>query len=289
MKILFILLVLIVSISSACCDSQEMYSLVLKPELLRDMGYNGYSEVFDLSNLQISSIAPYTFKHFKNAKTIDLSNNILEVISSKALDGLTQLRTLLLNNNKIAEIETNALNDLVSLEDLNLNNNQLTSIDADTFNPMQNIINLDLAYNHIRDMDWDKLRLSNMVYLNAKWNQIKQLSQCDLNATIFTSSCPNLTKITPFADLLSLETLDLSQNEISEINPYDFFFMRSLTFLNMSYNQLKRLNEDIFTQNGALINLQLDHNEIRHVEKHSLDPLVNLQILNLNNNKLVKF
>ncbi|GAB1289673.1 Toll-like receptor 1 [Apodemus speciosus] len=90
----------------------------------------------------------------------------------------------------------------------------------------------------------------------------------------------NLTRV-PKDLPLQTTTLDLSQNNISELQTSDILSLSKLRALIMSYNRLQYLNISVFKFNTELEYLDLSHNELRVISCH---PAVNLKHLDLSFN-----
>ncbi|XP_021066916.1 toll-like receptor 1 [Mus pahari] len=90
----------------------------------------------------------------------------------------------------------------------------------------------------------------------------------------------NLTRV-PKDLPLQTTTVDLSQNNISELQTYDILSLSKLRVLIMSYNRLQYLNISVFKFNTELEYLDLSHNELRVISCH---PTVSLKHLDLSFN-----
>ncbi|CAH7451232.1 Tlr1 [Phodopus roborovskii] len=80
---------------------------------------------------------------------------------------------------------------------------------------------------------------------------------------------------------LTTTTLDLSQNNISELQTSDVLSLSKLRVLMMSYNRLQYLDIGVFKFNTELEYLDLSHNELRVI---SCNPTVNFKHLDLSFN-----
>ncbi|CAO2639850.1 Toll-like receptor 1 [Lemmus lemmus] len=80
---------------------------------------------------------------------------------------------------------------------------------------------------------------------------------------------------------LTTTTLDLSQNNISELQTSDILSLSKLRALVMSYNRLQYLDIGVFKFNTDLEYLDLSHNELRVISCH---PTVNFKHLDLSFN-----
>ncbi|XP_038192004.1 toll-like receptor 1 [Arvicola amphibius] len=80
---------------------------------------------------------------------------------------------------------------------------------------------------------------------------------------------------------LTTTTLDLSQNNISELQTSDILLLSKLRALVMSYNRLQYLDIGVFEFNTELEYLDLSHNELRVISCH---PTINFKHLDLSFN-----
>lgn len=90
----------------------------------------------------------------------------------------------------------------------------------------------------------------------------------------------NLTRV-PKDLPMKTTTLDISQNNISELQTSDILSLYKLRVLIMSYNKLQFLDVNVFKFNSELEYLDLSHNELRVISCH---PTVNLKHLDLSFN-----
>jgi len=74
----------------------------------------------DLSNNEISSIAPDAFRNLKSLTSLVLYGNKITHLSSRLFDGLSSLQLLLINANKIECIKPDTFSGLASLNLLSL-------------------------------------------------------------------------------------------------------------------------------------------------------------------------
>lgn len=85
--------------------------------------------------------------------------------------------------------------------------------------------------------------------------------------------------------LYLLETLDLSRNQLREIEPGDLAQLPFLFTLHLSGNQLSALPASL-AQLTSLTDLQADHNQLRAIDADALRGLPHLESLNLSHNQL---
>ena len=89
-----------------------------------------------------------------------------------------------------------------------------------------------------------------------------------------------------FDSIISLRSLGLSRNEISELPDDVFDGLDSLTFLNLDLNQISVLPDDVFTGLHSLTQLLIANNQIAGLPEGVFDGLSQLYRLELNGNQL---
>ncbi|XP_074484256.1 slit homolog 1 protein-like, partial [Sebastes fasciatus] len=101
----------------------------------------------DLSNNQISEIAPDAFHGLRALNSLVLYGNKITELPSGVFDGLASLELLLLNANKIHCIRASVFKDLENLALLSLYDNKIQSLAKGTFSSLHAIQTLHLAQN----------------------------------------------------------------------------------------------------------------------------------------------
>ena len=112
-------------------------------------------------------------------------------------------------------------------------------------------------------------------------NRLQELSHIDVSFKKIIKIDSNV-----FQGLTKLETLNLRNNNLSEINGGLFKSLSSLKELYLSNNKLKKIESDAFKGLGKLETLALSENEIEAIASDAFENCKNLKALNLNNNKL---
>jgi Leucine-rich repeat (LRR) protein len=85
---------------------------------------------------------------------------------------------------------------------------------------------------------------------------------------------------------LPLQFVDLSSNELTDIDSHLFDNKSNLTDLILACNRMRIINKDLFRQLRSLRRLDLSFNDISIIENEALAGLDNLQILDLSHNRL---
>ncbi|CAG5043126.1 unnamed protein product [Parnassius apollo] len=89
----------------------------------------------------------------------------------------------------------------------------------------------------------------------------------------------------PFQYLSRLEILDLSHNQLSEIDElFTFEYSNKIKKLYLAYNKISEIPGYVFQELTSLIELDLSNNLIEDLNEEPFSNLTNLETLNLNNN-----
>ena len=239
---------------------------------------------------------------------VDLSNN--ELSDLRPLMGLSRLRSLNAAGNQLTD--TAALGTMTALTALDLSDNPLT--DFSGLEKLSNLQSLKLKNTGIVDMDLQYLEGLNMLrglaleenegLSNEAVSYLKSMiPSCTIihsdlvysaqigdktypsNLTELNLSGQNLTDLGEIDKLDSLETLNLSQNQLTSVFRLEYCPSRlTLRELNLSYNEI----EDISAL-GALSAVEvidLTSNNISSIQ--SLQRLKGLRVLKVGGNPLTK-
>uniref|UniRef100_A0AAY5K7X6 TIR domain-containing protein n=2 Tax=Esox lucius TaxID=8010 RepID=A0AAY5K7X6_ESOLU len=108
------------------------------------------------------------------------------------------------------------------------------------------------------------------------------------NVSILDLAINNVSKIgmMDFQGLSKLRIVNISWNQISEVNNGALGHLKALQELNLAHNRLTTLSEHLFQGLANLSLLRLDDNLITTIGSSSFQHLFNLKTVNLTNNKL---
>ena len=110
-----------------------------------------------------------------------------------------------------------------------------------------------------------------------------------LDAILAESSATECTSVTDLATLLDsgTDTLDLSGQTLTALQPGDFAGLTGLRNLDLDDNQLETLPDNIFAGLTSLVSLDLSNNRLASLPVDVFDDLGAVSGLRLNNNRLV--
>ncbi|CAH2085309.1 unnamed protein product [Euphydryas editha] len=255
-----------------------LWELELKHDRLtsvpsRALRYLQKLRLLDLTGNEITEITGDNWLGLENSlQTLILTDNSIATLPHDAFSGLLYLETLDLHGNHLSVIDSGVFRDGMSrLSKLLLGDNQLTLIPYEELSPLRQLRYLDLSKNLIKQVppahDLNGVKLS-LDYLKLDQNNIKILMPGSFkyfnilnttslngnpiftiredafrNAKIKTLSLRDcgVTELSPssFAGLEnSLQTLDLSENNLTMISKFMLSKLDSLRFLNLRENKV---------------------------------------------------
>ncbi|CAL4210849.1 unnamed protein product, partial [Meganyctiphanes norvegica] len=185
------------------------------------------------------------------------------LLPADSLAGLPELQTLIIRAHHedwpgaVLSISPQALADVAGLENLDLAHNELWSLPKDLLCRLTGLQSLNLTHN----------RLHHLPDLGLGGVEIGDFRR------MFT--CP-----------LPLINLDLSYNQLAEVQARAFSAARSIQYLSLKHNKLARLDDKAF---GGLFNLKvlnLANNQLVALPRSALKDLVQLTELHLPNNSI---
>lgn len=267
--------------------------VALPPELFSDT-----REVRELhlQNNSINVIAPGLFNDLTEMIILDLADNELtdEWINTATFAGLLRLVVLNLSNNNIAKLEATVFRDLYSLQILRLEENAIESIAENAFNSLNNLHTLILSFNKLKKIDSNTLNgLLGLNVLSLDNNVIEYIDPEALrNSSSLQDLHLNSNKLYDIPSVLNevpqLQTLDLGDNQITEIFNSSFASMEKLVGLRLTENNISNVSKGVFDKMSALRILNLSSNKIQRVETGSFDANTNLMAIRLDGNYITE-
>uniref|UniRef100_A0A8C6VP21 TIR domain-containing protein n=1 Tax=Naja naja TaxID=35670 RepID=A0A8C6VP21_NAJNA len=215
---------------------------------------------------------------------LNASHNLVEMLNSTTFSHLPALLELYLDHNNISHIEPNTFQSLEGLEVLDLSWNQLTAIDPALLANLKRLSVLHLDNNKIatvhpssfmfqlalRELILSTNKLSSFQEIAIGVKNLSQLTILDLSNNSISAPCvgPSLLSF-PF-----LRNLSLSRNVIHSLDLSNCSFP-SLQQLDLSINNMSELEAGPFQATPALTELSLDSNSLKVSE------LINISLPNL--------
>lgn len=240
-------------------------------------------ERLNLYNNKLTTFPP-ELNQLMNLTHLWFSNNQLTIIPADIVR-LINLRYLWLNDNQLAIFPTE-LNQLLNLITLDLNGNQLTDVSPEIA-LLTNLQTIRLGFNKLTDFP-------------LKITELTQLKRLDLNDNQLTIILPGI------AQLANLEWLELQNNQLSNVSPeiahltnLKRFYLDNNPDLPIPPEIVEQYNNpqvilaylralDLIEKAKDASSTKLDLKGIGlTVVPHEIAQLTNLQVLFLNDNKLI--
>ncbi len=294
---------------------------------LFDCSHVPYIQRIFLSFNQLKEIKDLTFTRLKSLEFLELNENLIETIHKRAFEDLTNLRILNLAGNKISILKDEAFQNLPRLQILDLSYNRLTSINLDAFEQLGTLssFRINLSHNNIQKLisqhedSSESLSPSSRetsphgsthTFNRPQSSPPEDHQDDEVESNEDDDHHPHRPILTALSSS-SIESIDLSHNNISYISPYFFSpisstlieldlsdnrlqnltlehlsGMRFIQFLKLSNNQLDTLEYNTFRESKYIQVINLDHNYLRDFPPDLFEGCVNLRVLSCSDNKI---
>uniref|UniRef100_A0A1I7W7L8 LRRCT domain-containing protein n=1 Tax=Heterorhabditis bacteriophora TaxID=37862 RepID=A0A1I7W7L8_HETBA len=192
---------------------------------------------------------------------------IISITFRVELHALPAVRQLSLAHNRISSIDASALLKSSLLQQLDLDDNLLQKIEG----LPETLIHVNLAYNHLTMVPKDITSLPRTVSLNLSHNGIQEISS-PISSTDLESLDLSFNKVEVFPTrfipnaLGNIVHLNLEDNRIADLKPFELANYTKLKSLNLASNSLRVLRDDVFAQLHELSSLDLRNNSLDTLE-----------------------
>lgn len=123
---------------------------------------------------------------------------------------------------------------------------------------------------------------------NVGLSDLVPLRNCQNLQTIFLSQNQlTLIRNDVFGDCRNLMTIHLQNNQIATIERWAFRGLSSIETIQLNNNQLAVINADLFTENPLLKDIGLSNNHLTTINSRQFTPTPYLETLRLANNEIV--
>lgn len=268
--------------------TKYLQKILLNNNQFKELSAELFAENSLLQYLDLQNNYLTTFDgHFPSSLLhLDLSNNFLTFLN---VSNLANLNILVLDSNKLTNIN-NCLLNLPGLSQLHLNHNHVGPFLSDkTFGHLKNLTMLEIDNNHIVRFDVGYiLELKSLIGLSLAKNNISfvDFRNVTMDITYLNLSANVIGNIRNLSSLKNLESLELSHNNIDQVN-YDILSglsnLRNLWLHNNSIGQLQR---GCFRDLRSLVELDLSNNELESISAGVLNGLYTLGNLDLSHNRM---
>lgn len=245
-------------------------------------------ETLDLGSNEISAIESYAFSGLPLV-SVNLQSNLIDSLLEYSLAGLENtLVELVLIGNRIDQFPIDALRHLPSLETLKLQSNRISSLPDDAITRFSALKSLDLQSNLIDELDSHSfIATPNLLSLSVANNRLTVLNETSVFEQLLDLENLDLShnelRVIHLKNVKSLRTLDLSSNNLEEIS---FHNLPNLKEVFISNNNITKLSNWTFINSTSLSVIFLQHNAIQTIDYNTFDALDQLLTLDLSYNQL---
>ena len=258
----------VTTLSSVLDQLTSLTSLKLDNNKIQDLNNasikcENMAELFVHDNLLES--VPDFVRQCPQLKMLDLANNKIKSVEDGSFAGMSSLYGLSLAGNQITKLTNQTFaNVSQGLNMLNLARNNLEAIERATFQDLKELRALRLDSNNIGDLNGLVSHLSSLNWLNVSSNNLEWFDYAFI---------PN-----------SLVWLDISFNKIADLGNFYSLQNFGLQTLESSHNLIAKLDQASFLE--SLIHVRLDNNLVEEIAPNALAGLNNLQMVDLQSNKI---
>ncbi|KAL1124150.1 hypothetical protein AAG570_001920 [Ranatra chinensis] len=241
--------------------SRNSISALLVADTMRPVSLH----TIDLSHNQINSVPKEFFEAVSQSiKRIYLGYNHINKLDESAFGVLESLQVLTLQHNSVVSLRKRAFVGLKTLQILDMSHNHIEQLHMEQFKCLSHLRVIDLSFNHIRSIPRDAFQNTKLERLDLSHNELVVMPSGSLGEVGFT-----------------LRVLDVSHNQIEQLDSSTFEETPLLTGLNLCHNKLTLVPDNVFTSVGGLLRLELCGNRLRANFKELFHYLQSLRELNL--------
>jgi len=248
---------------------KSLSALDLQSNAIREVdSYAFYGLPLVSLNLQsnlIHSLHEFSFGGLENTLVeLVLVDNRLDRFPLHAFTRLRRLETLKLQSNRISEIPDDGFTRFSLLKSLDLQSNRFDHLDGRSFITTPKLVSLSLANNKLTVLSDSSI-----------FEQLLDLETLDLSH--------NNLRVVDLNNLVSLRTVDLSNNHLHDIR---FHNLPNLKEVFVSNNNILRLTNQTFINSTSLSVIFFQHNAIQSIDYNTFHSLQHLLTLDLSSNQL---
>ncbi|KAJ8707261.1 hypothetical protein PYW08_011395 [Mythimna loreyi] len=275
---------------------------------------NSYAYTLQMAHNEFTDFSQIPIQNMSGIQVLNVSFNRIESIQKMAFPKLYELHTVDLSHNNISQIFNAVFQNLFSLRFLNLSYNSLESIKPATFGTIPTMLELDLSHNMLRDVSRGSLaKLVSARLIDLRFNQLEKLFQIPISLGELNVAYNNLTEIKPntwptmnallrlnlssnmlgdslasdsFSSLLTLQSLDLSNNGLTKPPWEALSTLSSLQYLYVQDNNMTELSRSAFGNLPTTFKIDLSRNQLTTIAQRTFNGIAQLLDLSLSGNKL---
>jgi Leucine-rich repeat (LRR) protein len=245
-------------------------------------------ETLVLKQVNLETMLQIDFEKFSKLKYLDLSFNFLIRLDLVSFESLNNLEYLDVSFNQIEYIDDKIFKIIDQIQFLNLENNKLKVI-AESFVNFLSLTSLKFSNNFLEVIpNFLKNRLgffyNRFKELYVRENQMKTIRRFSSIASFIKTldlSKNNVDEIEidAFFYLKSLRNLSLSHNKLTKLTRNNFDTLFNLNYLNLSFNLISSIENGTFINLNKLITLDFNYNSLKSIESNSFQGLIDLRDL----------
>lgn len=284
-----------------------------------DLSYGSFSELkpqvftfltelksLNVSHSQVQDIHVTAFIGLSKLLELNLSFNHLKRINNEILEPLSGLEMLDLSHNHIEVLDSELFIYNPKLKLLNCENNKLILVESGFLNPDTLLENLVLSHNYLQALELSNIK-SRYIELNFNNLTVLEIGNDTIRISAIKNSvevvsCLLGTKLTNLnlsfnylkelgciEKLTSLVSLDLSNNNLQDLEIDDFSHLSNLKNLSLKGNKIQNLSQGMFSHQNQLEFLDLSYNNFKNIPLSVLLAAVNLEKLFIDGNNMTNF
>lgn len=284
---------------------EQQITLRVSHSNLRDISHHDFKQLrmsitrLELNHDHLGVLDGDVFAGLGRTQYLSLADNEVPSIPRHILSHLSLLRTLDLSRNRISRIDSDDFKYNPTLQHLAMAGNAISEMTPGSLPPL--VKHLHVGRNHLNSLNHTLRDLNQLEWLFINSNELTsldgELPSSGHNLKMLYAVDNRLTHLpAEFRYLHRLETLFLQHNKIRNLDG-TLQKARRLKFLELSYNELQELNENDFIEAEMLEDLELGHNSLKSLGgadgdgngSSALYPLRSLKCLNLTHNELREF
>ncbi|XP_055589039.1 toll-like receptor 13, partial [Uranotaenia lowii] len=246
--------------------------------------------VLNVSFNNIVEIPKNTFPKLYELHTIDMSNNNISFIYNAVFQNLLSMRNLNLSYNALEKIGPSMFGTLPTLLDLDMSHNSLKDITRGALAKISGVRFLNMAYNKLERIFQIPISLNRLDLAHNEINEIPDKTWPTMNALLYLDlSFNKLQNNLPrgsFAGLLTLQTLNLESNGITEIPRDSLSDLGTVQYLHLRDNNITVLPKAAFGNLPILFQVELMNNGLTNVSEKAFEGLLQLLTLNMSDNAI---
>lgn len=281
---------------------------------------NSYASYFDVSYNRLTNMSQIPLQNMTGLRVLNVSFNFITDIPRNTFPKLYELHTIDFSHNMINEVSNAVFMPLLSLRNLNFSHNLLEKIKPSTFGAISTLLELDMSNNRLREASRGSLaKLTSLRWLTVENNQLEVIFQLPISLNILNfrnnslreipeknwpvmnalltldlghNSIGNNLKGNSFIGLLTLQTIWLDHNEISEI-PYEALGeLKTLQYIHLEvsgvgvFEFLERNSSSTFSLSSSLLFVSIKSNKITELPRAAFGKLPVVFEINLYDNQI---